>query len=171
MPIGKGTYRNCSKGYEQVTSEFKTKKGVLSLPRISRARARGPAAYVSAAPSLKDRAGVQRSDLCIFALAQALGAVPSSAEASVPTTLAYTSQQLHLWHPTRVKILTSAEGLGLDGKGDVDAKLLLSLFKDRDHDLGPVVDGEDNVLDAGLDEGLNLVQAVAVSVCRLILCC
>lgn len=46
--------------------------------------------------------------------------------------------------------LTSAEGLGLDGKVDGDAILLLGLLEDRDHDFGAVVDSEDNVLDAGL---------------------
>jgi hypothetical protein len=37
------THRNASKGYVQVTSAFRTKNGLSSLPRISRARARGPA--------------------------------------------------------------------------------------------------------------------------------
>jgi len=50
------------------------------------------------------------------------------------------------------------ERLGLDGEGDGDAVLFLGLFEHSDHDLGSVVDGEDNVLDTGLDKGVDLVQ-------------
>lgn len=35
--------RSCSKGYEQMTSELRTKKGESSFARTSRASARGPA--------------------------------------------------------------------------------------------------------------------------------
>lgn len=49
---------------------------------------------------------------------------------------------------------SGTERLGLDGEGDGDAVLFLCLFKHGDHDLGSVVDGEDNVLDTSLDEGL-----------------
>lgn len=49
---------------------------------------------------------------------------------------------------------TRAEGLALDGEGDLDAVLLLGLLEHSDHDLRPVVDGEDDVLDTSLDESL-----------------
>ena len=45
--IAFATYRKASKGYVQVTSELRTKKGESSLPRMSRASARGPAEDVS----------------------------------------------------------------------------------------------------------------------------
>lgn len=45
---------------------------------------------------------------------------------------------------------TSAERFGFDAEVDVDAKLLLSLFEYRDHDLWSVVDSEDDVLDTRL---------------------
>lgn len=35
--------RSCSKGYEQITSELRTKNGESSFARTSRASARGPA--------------------------------------------------------------------------------------------------------------------------------
>lgn len=81
----------------------------------------------------------------------------------------------------RQKRRTSAQGLGLDGEVDFDAVLLLGLLKDRDHDLGAVVDGKDNVLDTSLtrqhgergwresthlDEGLDLVQARRLAGCE-----
>jgi hypothetical protein len=52
----------------------------------------------------------------------------------------------------------SAEGFGLDAKVDGDAELFFGLFQHGDHDFGTVVDCEDNVLDAGLDEGFDLVE-------------
>lgn len=52
----------------------------------------------------------------------------------------------------------SAERFGFDAEVDVDAKLLLSLFEYRDHDLWSVVDSEDDVLDTRLDKSLDLVQ-------------
>ncbi len=117
----------------QVTSELRTKNGESSLPRMSRARARGPA-----------------------------GASVQVLEAR--------------W--TRQTLRTSAQRLSLDREVDGDAVLLLSLLKDRDHDLGAVVDGKDNVLDTGLtrqhcqrgsthlDEGLDLVQAARLATCE-----
>ena len=40
--------------------------------------------------------------------------------------------------------------LGLDGKCDGDTQILLNLLHLGDHELGSVVDGQDNVLDSGL---------------------
>lgn len=51
-----------------------------------------------------------------------------------------------------------AEGLGLDGEGDLDVEHLLVLGEVLLHDLGAVVDGEDDVGDAGGGEGLDLVE-------------
>lgn len=62
---------------------------------------------------------------------------------------------------------TSAKRLSLNREVNVDAKLFLGLFENRHHDFRAVVDGEDNVFDAGLDERLDLVQAIQVSSCYL----
>jgi len=48
------------------------------------------------------------------------------------------------------------ERFGLDAEGDGDTVLLLGLLEHGDHDLGSVVDGEDNVLDTGFDKGLRV---------------
>lgn len=46
------------------------------------------------------------------------------------------------------------ERFGLDAEGDGDTVLLLGLLEHGDHDLGSVVDSEDNVLDTGFNESL-----------------
>lgn len=53
--------------------------------------------------------------------------------------------------PADMNERTSAERLSLNREADLDAVLLLGLLKDGNHDLGAVVDSEDNVLDAGLN--------------------
>lgn len=45
---------------------------------------------------------------------------------------------------------TGVERFVFDGKGDPDAVLFLRVLEDRDHDLGPVVDREHDLVDAGL---------------------
>ena len=59
------------------------------------------------------------------------------------------------------------ERLGLDGEGDGDTVLFLGLFEHGDHDFGSVVDSEDNVLDTGLDEGLNIRMGVSACVSHI----
>lgn len=51
-----------------------------------------------------------------------------------------------------------AEWLSLDRKVDGNTVLLLGLLEHGDHDFGSVVDGEDDILDASLDESFDLVK-------------
>lgn len=51
----------------------------------------------------------------------------------------------------------SPKGLGLDREIDGDPVLLFSLLEHGDHDLGTVVDGENDVFHACLDEGLEQI--------------
>ena len=84
-----------------MTSELRTKNGESSLPRISRARARGPAEcqrYI--------RGGLR----------------------------------------------TSAQRLSLNAEMDVDAEFLLGLLEDRNHNLGTIIDSQNDIGDAGLFE-------------------
>jgi len=47
--------------------------------------------------------------------------------------------------------LACAQGLGLDRESDLDAVLCFILLKDGHHDLGSVIDGQNNVSNASLE--------------------
>ena len=61
-------------------------------------------------------------------------------------------------HPDNPDQLTSSKRLSLNTKVDSDTVLLLSLLKHGNHDFRAVVDGEDNVLYACLNECLLFVR-------------
>jgi hypothetical protein len=103
------------------------------LPRISRARARGPAVKRMGSAFARAGPATAREARCVVWSER-------RRDHSISSDLGqYTRSQL-----------TRAKGLSLDAEGDVDAKLFFRLLEDRDHNLGPVVDGEDDVADAGL---------------------
>lgn len=51
----------------------------------------------------------------------------------------------------------SSQGFLLDGKGDLDVVLLLILLQSTSHDFRAVVDGENDICDAGSSQGLDLM--------------
>lgn len=53
---------------------------------------------------------------------------------------------------------SGAQWLGLDGEGDIDVVLFFIALEGLGHDLGAVVDGEDDVSHASLGQSLDLVN-------------
>ena len=106
----------------QVTSALRTKKGESSLPRMSRARASGPAVYQLV---LQHTATHVRCADVIGREAKEGGTVGGGG-------------------------LTRAQRLCLNRERDANPKLLLGLLQDGHHDLWSVVDSQDDVLDSGL---------------------
>ena len=60
--------------------------------------------------------------------------------------------------PCELQSTSGAQRLGLDGELDVDVVLFLVALEGLGHDLGTVVDGEDNVSHASSGQSLDLVD-------------